>query len=141
MPAWGIVPNGPAEISLYYSQNYDHPTSRLRRAKLRTDGFVSVHAGYSGGEFVTRPIVFDGTKLIVNYATSAVGSVKVEIQDVAGMPRNGYTISDSRELYGDEIESIIEWKDGHDLDPFRGKPVRLKFVMKDADVYSIQFRS
>jgi hypothetical protein len=140
MPAWGIVPTGPAEISLYYSENYDHPTSRLRRATLRTDGFVSVHAGYSGGDFVTRPIVFRGDKLVVNYSTSAAGSVKVEIQDAEGRPQKGYELVDSPELYGDEIDHIFEWRGGHGLGPVRGQPVRLKFVMKDADLYSIQFR-
>ena len=140
MPAGGIVPTGPDEISLYYSENYDHPTARLRRAKLRTDGFVSVRAGYNGGEFVTRPIIFRGEKLIMNYATSAVGSVKVEIQDADGTPYKGHALEDSPERYGDEIESMFEWKGGGDLGHLSGQPVRLRFVMKDADLYSIQFR-
>jgi len=140
MPAWAVVPTGPGEISLYYSENYYHPTSRLLRAKLRTDGFVSVHADYTGGEFVTNPLIFRGKKLIINYSTSAVGSVKVEIQDANGKPYKGHTLADSLELYGDEIEHTFEWKGGHDLGHLSGQPVRLRFVMKDADLYSIQFR-
>jgi hypothetical protein len=30
----------------------------LRRRVFRTDGIVSVHAPYAGGELVTKPIVF-----------------------------------------------------------------------------------
>ena len=51
---------------------------------LRLDGFVSVRAGYRGGEFVTHPLVFDGQRLVMNFSTSAVGSVQVEVQDANG---------------------------------------------------------
>ena len=140
MPAWGVVPTGPDEISIYFSENYDHPTGRLRRARLRTDGFVSVHADYRGGELVTRPIVFRGGALILNYATSAVGSVQAEIQDGDGRPVPGHALADSAEIYGDEIEHAVAWKGGSDLTRLSGRPVRLRFVMKDADLYSIRFR-
>jgi hypothetical protein len=56
------------------------------RYALRTDGFVSVNAPFSGGEMVTRPVTFAGRELILNLSTSAVGSVRVEIQDVSGEP-------------------------------------------------------
>ena len=140
MPAWGVVPTGPDEISIYFSENYDHPTGRLRRARLRTDGFVSVHADYGGGEFATRPIVFRGGALILNYATSAVGSVQAEIQDGDGQALPGFALEDAAEIYGDEIEHAVAWKGGSDLARLSGRPVRLRFVMKDADLYSIRFR-
>ena len=140
MPAWGVVPTGPDEISIYFSENYDHPTGRMRRARLRTDGFVSVHADYRGGELVTRPLVFRGGALILNYATSAVGSVQVEIQDGDGRPVPGHALADSAEIYGDEIEHAVAWKGGSDLARLSGRPVRLRFVMKDADLYSLRFR-
>ena len=140
MPAWGLLPTAHDEISLYYSENYDHPTGRVRRATVRTDGFVSVHADYQGGEFVTRPLVFGGSELVVNYSTSAVGSIRVEIQDVDGNPCTGRTLTDSPEVFGDEIEHAFEWKGGSDLRHLGGQPVRLRFVMNDADLYSIRFR-
>ena len=140
MPAWGVVPTGSGEISLYYIEHYRHPTCRLRRATLRTDGFVSVHAGYSGGEFMTRCMTFRGHELIINYSTSAVGSIKVEIQNAKGKPISGYALEDSAEIYGDEIEHVAEWRGGRDLSHLIGQPVRLRFVMKDADLYSIRFR-
>jgi hypothetical protein len=31
------------------------------------------------------------------------------------------------------------WKNNPDLDALSGKPVRLRFVMRDADLYSIKF--
>jgi hypothetical protein len=139
MIAWGVVPTAPDEISIYYSQNYQHPTAHLRRGVLRTDGFVSVNAPYDGGELVTKPLVFEGNDLVINYATSAAGSVRVEMQDADGKPIEGRSLEDAQEIYGDEIERVVSWKAGGDLGALAGKPVRLRFVLKDADLYSLRF--
>jgi hypothetical protein len=140
MTAWGVVPTGPGEISIYHSEHYYHPTNRLRRSTLRTDGFVSVQVTYAGGEFVTRPLTFQGRELVLNYATSAVGSVRVEIQDAAGQPLPGHSLADGPEIYGDELERAVSWASGSDVSALAGQPIRLRFVMKDADLYSLRFR-
>ncbi|CAK9020480.1 Uncharacterized protein SCF082_LOCUS14931 [Durusdinium trenchii] len=41
---------------------------------LRLDGFISVHAGYEQGEFLTRPFVFEGDELEINVSTSGGGT-------------------------------------------------------------------
>ncbi len=74
MTAWGLLELKPGEISLYYSEHYRHPTNRLTRATIRTDGFCSLHAGGERGEVMTKPFVFSGRELVINYATSAVGA-------------------------------------------------------------------
>jgi hypothetical protein len=33
------------------------------------------------------------------------------------------------------------WKSGTDVSQLAGKPVRLRFELKDADLYSFQFRA
>lgn len=139
MPAWGILQTGPEEISVYYSQGYGTYTSQLRRGTLRLDGFVSVSGPYEGGELLTRPLKFKGTQLVLNYATSAAGSVQVEIQDVAGKPIPGWSLSDAMELYGDSTAEPYSWKAGKDVSALAGKTVRLRFVLKDADLYSLRF--
>ncbi|MBI1924410.1 hypothetical protein HYR99_09180, partial [Candidatus Poribacteria bacterium] len=140
MPAWGVVPTGPNEISIYYSQHYRHPTAHIKRGTLRTDGFVSVRADYAGGEMVTKPLIFQGNELALNYSTSAVGSIRVEIQRDDGTPIPGYSLQESIEIFGDEIGRVVTWERGADVSQLTGQPVRLRFVMKDADVYSIRFR-
>jgi hypothetical protein len=137
---WGILQTSPEEISLYWVENYDHPTCRARRGTLRLDGFVSIHAGYSGGEVLTRPLLFSGREMVINYSTSAVGSVRVEIQNAQGRPLPGYALADCREIYGDEIEHRVEFAAGPEVGSLAGRPVRLRFVMKDADLYSLRFR-
>ncbi|MFV1969230.1 MAG: hypothetical protein ACC628_27735, partial [Pirellulaceae bacterium] len=138
-PACGVVPTGPHEMSLYVQRNYGQKTAYLERMTLRTDGFVSVHAPYDGGELVTKRLAFSGSRLSLNVATSAGGSVRVEIQDVAGQPINGFTLDECPEIIGDEIEHVARWKSGTDVSALSGKPVRLRFVMKDADLYSFRF--
>ena len=106
----GVVPTGATEISLYYMEHYRHPTIRLRRGTLRTDGFCSVHASYAGGELLTRPLVFDGAQLVVNLSTSAVGFLKVELQDADGRPLDGYHLADCPQTYGDDISRVVTWR-------------------------------
>ncbi|WP_298859392.1 hypothetical protein [uncultured Gimesia sp.] len=138
-PALNVVQTGPSEMSVYVNQDYAQKTAHLRRYSLRLDGFASVRAGYDGGELLTKPIIFDGSQLSINFSTSAAGGIKVEIQDEAGKAIPGFTLADSQEQIGNEVNRIVSWKGGHDLKSLSGKPVRLRFVMKDADLYSLQF--
>ena len=137
----GILQTSPTELSVYYGEHYRHQSCRARRATLRVDGFVSVNASYSGGEFLTRPLTFSGEELVINYSTSTVGSIRVEIQDGNGKPLNGYGLSEASEIFGDEIERTVVWKQRTRVGDLAGRPVRLRFVMKDADLYSIRFRA
>lgn len=43
-------------------------------------------------------------------------------------------------LDGEAIEEIVKWKSNSDVSALAGKPVRLRFLMTDADLYSIRFR-
>ena len=138
MPAWGIVETGPNEFSMYVSEHYGWPDNRLRRITVRRHGFGSAHATFGGGEFTTRPLTFTGNKLVLNYATSAAGSIAVEIQDESGKPLPGYAIADMKPLFGDELDAAISWKTRPDVSDLAGKPVRLRFVMKDADLFSLR---
>ena len=139
-PALGVVPTGPAEMSFYVQRDYAQKTARLERMVLRTDGFSSVRAPYEGGELVTRILRFSGSELVINYATSAAGSLRVEIRDSAGNPIAGFSADDAVRIIGDQIERVVTWKGGSDLRRIAGQPVRLRFLMKDADLYSFQFR-
>lgn len=138
--ALGIVPTGTAEMSLYVKRHNQQPSAYCERMVLRTDGFVSVNAPYSGGQMVTKPLKFCGKGLAINYSTGAAGHVRVEIQDVGGNPIDGFRMEDAVPIIGDEIERAVRWKNGSDVGELSGKIVRLRFDMKDADLYSLRFR-
>ena len=144
--AWHLVETksslegAPDELSLYATESYwTDRSSALRRYTLRLDGFVSLHAPMSGGEVLTKPLTFTGHSLSMNFASSAAGGVKVEIQDASGQPMPGFTLSDCEEHFGDSLARTVVWKSGTNVSSLAGKPVRLLFVLKDADVYSFRF--
>jgi hypothetical protein len=99
-----------------------------------------MNAGYDGGEFTTRPLVFEGSHLELNISTSAAGSVWVELQTAEGKPIDGYQLEACDEIVGDEIARTITWKDSADVSRLAGKPVKIRCKMKDADIYAIRFR-
>ncbi len=138
-PACGVVPTGEAEMSMYVQRNYEQPTHYLQRLSMRIDGFASVNAPYAGGTMLTKPLLFSGTVLHINYSTSAAGSIKVELLDETGTPLPGYEAANADEIIGDEISRTVTWNSKSGLAPLSGKPVRVRFLMKDADLYSIQF--
>jgi hypothetical protein len=139
-PVLNVVQTGPAEMSIYVNRHYAQPSAHLERYTLRLDGFASVHAPYSGGEVLTRPLTFRGKDLELNYSTSAAGFVRVEVQDASGKPIPEYSLAQSVDVIGDHLARTVAWKSGSDLSQLAGKPVRLRFVMKDADLFSIRFR-
>ena len=138
-PALNIVQTGPYEMSLYVNQDYAQPTAHLRRYSLRLDGFASARAGAATGELITRPIVFAGSHLSLNFATSAGGSVRCEIQDADGIPIPQFSLDDCREQIGNEIERTIAWRNGSSLASLAGKAIRLRFVLRDADLFAFRF--
>ena len=148
MTAWGIVPTEsrrpdvPPNLSLYSTENYYSDTGavRLRRYTLRLDGFVSLHAPYEGGTLMTRPLTFSGSELEINYSTSAAGSVQVGIIEPDGELIPGFDMEDCPPMYGDSVGEVVRWKEGPDIGKLAGRSVRLRFKLKDADLYSFRFR-
>ena len=131
----------PDEISLYSMEGYYRGDScQMRRFTLRRDGFVSAQAPRSGGELLTRSLVFSGGELALNVSTSSAGSVRVEVQSETGAAIESYALEDCEEIYGDELERVVRWKGGADVSNLADRPVRLRLAMDDADVFALQFR-
>ena len=130
------------EISVYANEATDIPDTfcRLRRYTLRIDGFVSVQAKLAGGQFVTRPLVFEGGELVINFSSSAGSTIRVEVQDRLGYALPGFAMEDCHDIFGDDLERVVSWDSEGDLASLAGTPVRLRFELKDADLYSLRFR-
>jgi len=144
--AWGLVAtksaieDAPPEISIYVSENshQDHG-NQFRRHTLRIDGFVSVQAPLRGGELITKPLVFSGKQLTLNFATSAAGSIQVEIQNDEGQPIPGFALSDCHLVFGDDLARTVVWQHGTDVSKVASQIVRLRFVLRDADLFAFRF--
>ncbi len=138
-PALGVVPTGEDEMSIYVERYNAQPGKFLQRLTLRPDGFASVRAPYGGGEMLTRPFSFQGSRLELNVATGAAGGLRLALLDAAGKPLDGCSRDDGPEIVGDELAHIVQWSDGPDIGRYAGTPVRLHAVMRDADLYALRF--
>ena len=93
----------------------------------------------SGGELITKPIRFDGARLEINFATSAAGGLRVEIQDAGGKPIPGFALADCDVQFGDQADRLVSWKSKSDVSQLAGKTVRLRIELKDADLFAFRF--
>ncbi|MBT4691959.1 MAG: hypothetical protein HOB73_01285, partial [Planctomycetaceae bacterium] len=104
-------------------------------------GFVSLSAPMQGGEVITKPFKFTGNQLELNYSTSVAGSIRVELQDTQGIPIENFKLEDCPEHFGDTVGRTVQWKDNPNLAQLAGKNIRIRFVLKDADLYSLKFQT
>lgn len=136
---WGLLqrPGDDRELSVYATEAYYTGVgSRVRRFTFRTDGFVSVHAD-SEATLLTKPLTFAGSKLSLNLASR--DGTRVEVQDPQGKPLAGFALEECVPLVGDSIEQSVTWTSGAELRRIAGHPVRLRVVLKNADLFALQF--
>ena len=77
--------------------------------------------------------------MFVNFSTSAAGGLSIEITEPDGKPIDGFSSENAVELIGNEIEKEVKWKSSETLKRLSGKPVRIRFLLSDAHVYSFRF--
>ena len=158
----GLVRGNQREYFVYATEGYGYeksdslpewrkqsfsPGTRIRRFAFRVDGFVSVRSGTAGGTIVTKPFVFKGSELQLNYIAwpsragrrNSAGEIRVELQDANGKPLKGLTLKNCKPLYGDEIDHTVTWQSGVNAARYAGKPVRLRFHLRHADLFSFRF--
>lgn len=137
--AQGIVQTSPTEMSIFVQRHTGFPTHYLERLTFRLDGLASISSDHRLGEIVTKPFVFAGNQLELNFRTSAAGVVCVEVQTADGTPVEGYSMSDCTEIFGDAIARTVQWKGDRSLSQLAGKPIRLRIQLREADLFSIRF--
>ena len=127
-------PGEPNEISMYCGEGSLAIPTYFRRYTIRMDGFLSWHADYEGGTILTKPVTFTGDSLKINFATSAVGYLKVIVCDTDGNELDGYN---SGEIFGNSLSRPVDFDKS--LQALNGKEVRLKFEFCSCDLYSFIF--
>ena len=125
------LPGAPDEYSMFMGEGaWGKKPMYLRRYTIRMDGFRSYRADNAPCTLVTKPLLYEGGKLHLNFSTSAKGSIYVTL-------RSRDTVIRSCELFGNTLDRVVAF-DG-DLNQFLGKEITLEFIMSDADLYSMQF--
>ena len=76
-----------------------------------------------------------GKQLHVN-ASCKGGELRIEILDDAGESINRYTASECRPISDDAVDIPVRWRNNETLEPLVDRPVRFKFHLNKAKLFS-----
>ncbi|MAV38262.1 MAG: hypothetical protein CMJ59_22715 [Planctomycetaceae bacterium] len=107
-------------------------------ATLRLDGFVSVEA-QEAGTLQTRRFIAIGDTLVVN-ADAGAGAIRVEAIDALGRVIPGFSRDECTPITGDKVRYVVSWQHGANCHPLQARPIKLKFYLTRAKLYSFEFQ-
>ena len=84
------------------------------------------------GAFTTPLLQFVGERLVLNFDGGAGGWLRVEVLD-----ENGQAVQASEAVLGNGVCKEVSWQES--IGKLAGTPVRLRFEMRDARLYALQF--
>ena len=119
----------------FYASGRNSTEDTTGLAFMRRDGFSSMEAGENEGVLTTRPVVFKGRYLFVN-VDSDNGSLTAEVLDKDGNVIAPYTKENAVPVAADKTLQAVTWKGADDLSPVSGKPVRVRFHLKNSALYA-----
>jgi len=93
------------------------------------------------GEFATVAIVPPGRKLKINATTNRAGSITVEVANWDYSPLPHRTFADANPLTGDLFWKPVTWKTTDELGFADGTSVILRFKMRNATIFGLEFES
>jgi hypothetical protein len=103
-------------------------------AVLRRDGFASMDAE-GEGTLTTRPVRFSGKYLFVNLKADQ-GELRAEVLDEQGNAITPFTKENCAPVSGDKTLAQVAWKGADDLSALAGKPVKLRFHLRNGSLYA-----
>ena len=107
-------------------------------ATLRVDRFVSLRAR-DRGEVTTKLLKTAGGQLVIN--AQVRGELRAEILDEDGHPLPRYSIQNCRPIQGDSLHHVLAWRETSILPSACKAGIRIRFLMRDTDLYAFQVMS
>jgi hypothetical protein len=116
-------------------------------ATLPLDGFISLEAAHLMGVVTTWPMKFSGRALYLNMEADPIDEsywgpdhgIAVEVLDEDGYAVPEFSRHDCDRLTESGFRQGVSWNGRDDLALLAGKPVKLRFYMRFARLYSFQF--
>jgi hypothetical protein len=100
-------------------------------ARMPRDRYVARRAGETRGYLRTPLLVLKGEGMTVN--ADVRGYLRVRLVDEAGKALPGHDWEDCDTIKGDSTEHEVKWHGR--LSSVKGKPVRIEFALRDADLW------
>lgn len=123
--------NGPHRSPLFPQVERKYP-SAIGLVMLRRDGFVSLDAGPEPGHVLTRPFALPEGTLHLNVDAHA-GDVQIAV-----LAADGQVLAELQPVIGDHVRVAVGGS-GQFVQRMRGSPVRLRFTLRRASLYSYWF--
>ncbi len=89
------------------------------------------------GMLLTRPFICEGNSLQINCACPE-GTLKVEVLNTVGKIYKGFEKDACVAFTGDALQHEIKWNNKKNLSRLKGKDIRLRFYLQNAELYSFQ---
>ena len=133
--AFGHEPEGSKSD---YTTAGNFARTAIGRATLRLDGMVSLRAAQREAAVTTRPLAFEGARLVVN-AACPDGSLRVELLDAKGNVIDAYRRHRCAPFRGDAVRHTVTWAGKSDVSPLAARTIRVRFLLQQADLYAFTF--
>lgn len=131
----GIIDAGD-EFNFYVEEKYMWDDCSIVRYTVPKYRFGSIYANSDGGSMLTKPFVYEGTGLYINYATAGAGSISIAVLDENEKAVEGFGYDECGEIYGNELQGEVLWA-GKTLQEMGSKKIRLLIKLKDAHLYAV----
>jgi len=92
------------------------------------------------GAFAFFPLIAKGRSVSLNARTAMTGHIQVEALDKDGNVLPGRSFDDCDRICGDFFDRIVTWRSESDLGHKEGTAVTLRFQLRNAELFSVEFK-
>ena len=88
---------------------------------------------------MTKPFIFSGSELHINFSTSAAGALRFELQSLDVQPLPGFSLDECQEQIGNEIDRTVSWKNSTGVRSLARTPGRPRLLLQDHHLHRSRF--
>ncbi|TBL80467.1 hypothetical protein [Paenibacillus thalictri] len=118
-------------------QNQHMADAGLMLHTLRLDGFFYLESHAMKGSIMTRCVRFSGDTLKLN-VRAPFGTVRVQLSDAQGAPKEGFSFADSVPFTGDALFHEPRWSSGRRPGELGGEYMHIEVELISAEIYAIR---
>jgi len=89
---------------------------------------------------VTQQLLTEGGRLVLNARVRPSGYIDVEVTDAHDQVPPGFSRAACERFTGDSLEHVVRWRGDIVKEAVAGGSLRLRFFLKDAELYSFAFQ-